>query len=295
MPAASAPCSLSTGTSGSRGGPLPAGPAAGPGPPGPGPARHLPRARRAGARRPRAAAGDPGQAPPAAHPRTPSSGLGARERGPRRRPLPGRRLPAARPGQPARGLVPGRGRPEAHAAPATASSRPPRWRCCAWPPRARPPPRPSDRAATARGPPPPSRRLPGRPAGSGRSPDHSTLFTGRTTMRALFSIAFSVFIALAGARPLRAEVRVVATVPDLAALAREVGGQPGDRPFTVAAHPGPPLRRRQAQPGPRAQPGRPAAAGRAWTWRSAGCRRCWWGPATAIQPGAGATSTARSS
>jgi zinc/manganese transport system substrate-binding protein len=44
-------------------------------------------------------------------------------------------------------------------------------------------------------------------------------------MRALFSIAVSVFLALAGGGSPRAEVRVVTTGPDLAALAAEVGGK----------------------------------------------------------------------
>ncbi len=43
-------------------------------------------------------------------------------------------------------------------------------------------------------------------------------------MRALLTIAVSFLTALGGSLPARAEVRVVATVPDLAALAREIGG-----------------------------------------------------------------------
>jgi zinc/manganese transport system substrate-binding protein len=42
-------------------------------------------------------------------------------------------------------------------------------------------------------------------------------------MRAFFSVVSAVVMWLAGAQAARAEVRVVATVPDLAALAREVG------------------------------------------------------------------------
>jgi zinc/manganese transport system substrate-binding protein len=43
-------------------------------------------------------------------------------------------------------------------------------------------------------------------------------------MRALLAICLGVVAGLGGSRPVRAEVRVVATVPDLAALAREIGG-----------------------------------------------------------------------
>jgi zinc/manganese transport system substrate-binding protein len=45
------------------------------------------------------------------------------------------------------------------------------------------------------------------------------------TMRAFFSVGSAIVMWLAGAQPLRAELRVVATVPDLAALASEVGGK----------------------------------------------------------------------
>ena len=277
------------------GGTLPAGAGARAGAPGAGPARHLSRARRAGARRRgtgrrRSRAGHAAPAPTAGHRRA----AAARQRGPRRRPLPGRRIPAARPrrnlgSECDAGRAPAPARHSARPA-ATASSRPRRSPCCAWHPRARPPPRP-----------PSERRRRSRRGAEHLSPDSMRFHGGETTMACSAHRFFRSAImrsascrlvrvfplrGLAAGRSLRAEVRVVTTVPDLAALTREVGRDAGHRPFAVPAHPGSPLRRRQTEPGARAEPGRPAAADRPGPGDRLAARPCWWAPATArIQPG----------
>ena len=83
--------------------------------------------------------------------------------------------------------------------------------------------------------------------------------TFRSSLKLCPLLALAATAAFAG--PARAELKIVATVPDLAAVARGVGG-PRSRSRPVSADPGPPLRRRQAQPRARAQPRRSRAARR---------------------------------
>ena len=79
--------------------------------------------------------------------------------------------------------------------------------------------------------------------------------------------------------PARAALRVVTTMPDLAAVASELGGKllsvqamslATQDPHFVDAKPSLALELSKAD----------LLLRSAWTWRSAGCRRCWWARAT---------------